>query len=98
MSKKIYVGKLPEKITNQQLSEVFSKVGKVMSLEITKVISFKNNMNYAYVQMDNEENTKKAIKTLDNTLLEGSRIKVVEAHYLDQEKQYQPYRKPQRRY
>lgn len=91
MAKKIHVGSLSEKITDQQLSDVFSKVGKVLSVKVVKVISFQENMNYAYILMDSDENTKKAIKTLDNSLLEGSRIKVMEAHYLDQEKQAQPY-------
>ncbi|QQG44603.1 MAG: hypothetical protein HYW86_01685 [Candidatus Roizmanbacteria bacterium] len=96
MSKKIYIGKLPDKITDKQLSDIFSKIGRVISLKIIKVISFQDNMNYGYVQMDTDDNSNKAIKTLNNSLLEGSRIKVMEAHFLDKEKQEHPYWKKRR--
>ena len=92
MSKKIFIGKLPDSITDQKLTDVFSKVGKVISVKIIKPVSFTKNNNYGYVQMDTPENTLKAIKTLDNTTIDGSRIKVAEAHFLDQERQ-QYYRR-----
>lgn len=96
MPKKIYIGKLPDKITDQQLHDLFSKIGNVISTKIIRTMSFQKNMSYGYVQMDTDENTNKAIKTLDNSVLEGSRIKVTEAHFLDQDKQYQPYWKKRR--
>lgn len=91
MSKKIYVGKLPNKITDQDLRDLFSKIGNVISVKMVKTNSFQKNTGYAYVQMDSDENTTKAIKTLNNSVLEGSNIKVMEAHSLDQEKPFEHY-------
>lgn len=96
MFKKIHIGRIPNKVTDQQLSDIFSKIGRVISVKIVRPFGGEENKNYGYIQMDSEENTLKAIKTLNNSLLEGSRIKVVEAHFLDQIKQEQPYWKKRR--
>lgn len=93
MAKKIYIGKLPSSITDQQLADIFSKVGKVVSAKIIKKISFQENMNYGYIRMETDSATAEAIKTLNNTVIGGSRIKVVEAHYLDQDRPQQYYRR-----
>ncbi len=92
MAKKIYIGKLPGSITDQQLADIFSKIGKVVSVKIIKKISFQESVNYGYVRMESDEATVKAIKTLNNTVLKGSRIKVMEAHYLDQDRPQQYFR------
>lgn len=86
MSQKIYVGKLPQSITGQQLVELFSQSGTVVSAKVVQVISFQENMNYGYVQMSSDDETKKAIRTFNNTVLENSHIKVLAAHLLDQER------------
>lgn len=96
MAKKIYIGKLSNKITGQQLHDLFSKTGRVISANVVNVTSFKENMNYGYITMSTDEETKKAINTLNNTILEGCRIKVMEAHFLDQDKQQSYYWKKRR--
>ncbi len=85
MAKKIYIGKLSDTTTDEQLRDVFMKIGEVVSLKIVRTANFEKNTNYGYVQMDSDENTTKAIKALNNSTLSGSRIKVLEAHYLDQD-------------
>lgn len=91
MVKKIYIGKLPNTVTDQQLRKIFLEIGDVVSVDIVQTTNFEKNTNYGYVRMDSEEHTLQAIKTLDNSVLEGSRIKVVEAHFLDQDKQERRY-------
>ncbi|MDP2692140.1 MAG: RNA-binding protein [bacterium] len=85
MAKKIYIGKLSDKTTEDQLREAFTKIGEVVSLRIVRTANFVKNSNYGYVQMDSMESTKTAIKELNNSTLDGSHIKVMEAHYLDQD-------------
>jgi len=91
MAKKIYIGKLSDKTTDEHLRDIFMEIGEVVSLKIVRTPNFTENSNYGYVQMDSDENTKKAIKTLNNSTLDGSRIKVLEAHFLDQEKKRRSY-------
>ena len=93
MSKKIYVGKLSSKITDEQLKNHFSQVGTVISVNVSKSFSFEKSR-YAYVVMSSNEETTKAIQELNNSTLEDSKIHVMEAHSLDQEKMsYYPRRR-----
>jgi RNA recognition motif-containing protein len=85
-AKKIYVGNIAEITSEKQLSEHFLKAGTVLSVHILKVISFKKNANYGYVTMSTIAETEQAIRTLNNSILDGSKIRVLEAHSVDQEK------------
>lgn len=86
MAKKIYVGKLPSTIVDQRLTDLFSTIGKVISVRVIKNSGSAENLNHGYIQMSTEEETQRAIRTLNNTVVEGSRILVVEGHFLDQER------------
>jgi len=84
MARKIYIGRLPSTVSDQQIHDLFKTVGGVLSVRLIKESSQKDM--YGYVQMSSDEETRKAIRTLDNTILDGTRILVVEAHFLDQER------------
>lgn len=90
MAKKIYVGSIADTTTKENLIGHFSQIGTVLTAEINNKISFQKNSRYAYVMMNSTEETKQAILKLNNSLLDGSKIRVLEAHSLDQEKQYKP--------
>lgn len=85
MAKKIYVGGLADKTTEENLSKHFAQIGQVVSVKIVNKITFQKNSRYGYVLMKSKEEVDKAILTLNNSLLDGSKIKVLEAHFLDQE-------------
>jgi RNA recognition motif-containing protein len=91
--KKIFVGKISLKTTDQKLADHFSKAGKVMSATIVKGISLGNHAGYGYVVMSNEKEMYEAIRKLNNSLLDDSRIKVIIGHPLDQEKKQYYYRR-----
>lgn len=85
MSKKIFVGKLNPTTTEKQLTDHFMAAGKVVSAHIVQQFSTINPAS-AYIIMSNDTETKNAISTLNNSELNGSRILVMEAHSLDQDK------------
>lgn len=95
MARKIYIGKLPKTVTNEQLRELFAKKGTVISVNITTIATFQDNMNYGYIEMGSDAETKEVIKTMNNFKLGKSHIKVMEAHGMDQAKSsyYQPRRR-----
>ncbi len=85
MAKKIYVGRLPKQTTEQQLIDIFSKAGNVISVQIIKTNNNQENSGYGYIRMDTDDSTIKAISLLNNSTFSGSKIVVMEAHFLDQE-------------
>ena len=93
MPKKIYVGNLSQSTTDQQLIDHFAKAGKVISASITLDKNSSKNMGNGYVNMSTDDETVKAIKTLNGSDLNGKKIRVVEAHYLDQEVRHYSYRR-----
>ena len=97
MSRKIYVGKLSSITTDENLFQHFSQAGKVITAKVAKSINPDKNAGYGYITMSNDQETKKAIKTLNNTHLEGNNISVMEAHLLDQES-YRPYNQKNYKY
>ncbi len=79
MTNKLFVGSLSYNVTNTQLEEHFAKVGKVLS---AKVIIDRNTglgKGFGFVEMETEEEAKKAMKDLNNTSLDGRNIVVKEA-------------------
>jgi len=85
MSNKIYVGNLSSKITDKQIFDLFSKYGKVTSARIIPKLETNPNMTYGYVTMSTDYETKKAIQNLDHAPLDDKKIRVMEAHPIDQE-------------
>lgn len=93
MVKKIHVGKISSATTDQKLFDHFSQVGKVTSATITKGIDPKKHAGYGYVVMSSEKEMEEAIRKLNNSILDGNRIWVMEAHPIDQEKKQYYYRR-----
>lgn len=92
MVKKIRVGKISSETTDQKLFDHFSQVGIVTSATITKGINPKKHAGYGYVTMGSDKEMEEAIRKLDNSILDGNRIWVMEAHPLDQERRQYYYR------
>ena len=83
MSKKLFVGNLPFSVTDQELSDLFSKTGTVVSAAV--IVDKYNNRSkgFGFVEMSTEEEAQKTIDTLNGQDVEGRNITVSEARPLE---------------
>ena len=76
---KLYVGNLSYSVTEGKLTEVFSAHGKVNSVKLITDMDTGRSKGFAFVEMADQDGSKKAIAALNETDLEGRSIKVNEA-------------------
>ena len=79
MAKKLFVGSLPFATTSDQLREIFAKVGQVTEANVVADKMSGRSRGFGFVEMENEEDAKKAIDQLNGTEVEGRKIFVSEA-------------------
>lgn len=79
MAKKLFVGSLPYEVTNSQLEEMFSAVGKVENVNVITDRYSGRSKGFGFVEMETEEDAKKAIEELNGKELSGRNIVVAEA-------------------
>jgi len=79
MAKRLFVGSLPYETTTSQLEELFSKAGKIESVNVITDRYTGRGKGFGFVEMATEEEAKKAIKTLNGYDLNGRSIVVNEA-------------------
>lgn len=72
----IYVGNIAYAITTEQLREAFSPFGAVTEVKIIIDKMSGKSKGYGFVEMENEDDAKKAIEGLNNTPLMGRNLKV----------------------
>ncbi|MCX7696386.1 MAG: RNA-binding protein [Bacteroidales bacterium] len=75
----IYVGNLNYRITSDDLREVFSTFGEVESATVITDRFTGRSKGFGFVTMGNDEEAKKAIQSLNGTILEGRKIIVNES-------------------
>lgn len=73
---KLFVGGIPYALTNQELQELFSKYGSVVSATIVTDKFSGQSKGFAFVEMDNDEEAQQAIKELDGSEVGGRKIGV----------------------
>ena len=73
---KIFVGGVPYSMTNQQLQDLFIKFGAVTSAKIIIDIYSGQSKGFAFVEMLNDSEAKKAVKELDGFGIDGRKIGV----------------------
>ncbi|MBI2594486.1 RNA-binding protein [Candidatus Curtissbacteria bacterium] len=76
MAKRLFVGSLPYSATSAQLEEIFSKVGKVSSLNLITDKFSGQSKGFAFVEMSTDSESDEAIKKLNNFEIDGRRIVV----------------------
>lgn len=79
MNTKLYVGNLDYAVTSDQLNELFSQAGTVVSAD---VISFKDtgrSKGFGFVEMGSEEEAKAAIDMFNDKEHDGRKMVVNEA-------------------
>ena len=79
MSAKLYVGGLPYAVTEQQLNELFSQQGAVVSAKVITDKYTGQSRGFGFVEMSTAEDAKKAISALNGTQLDGRTLTVNEA-------------------
>ncbi len=78
MGKKLFVSNLDFEITTDQLRDMFAEIGSTMSVVIATDRETRRSKGFAFIEMDAEEDAKKAIELLNNKVINGRPMKVVE--------------------
>ena len=79
MPKKIYVGNLPFATTDEELTELFGKHGKVISATVITDRETGRSRGFGFVEMEDAGAADEAIRALDGTELGGRPLRVNEA-------------------
>jgi RNA recognition motif-containing protein len=79
MPSKLYVGNLAYSVSNNDLEEMFSKIGHVQSVAVIMDKFTGQSKGFGFVEMTNVEDATKAIEQFNDTELKGRNIKVNEA-------------------
>ncbi len=72
----IYVGNISYLVTEQDLTQLFSKFGKVEKVKIMNNTETGQNSGWAFVTMTNDEEGAKAVELLNLKNFRGRKIKV----------------------
>ncbi|XP_018816592.1 30S ribosomal protein 2, chloroplastic [Juglans regia] len=76
---KVYIGNLAKTVTTEMLKSFFSEKGKVLSAKVSRVPGTSKSSGFGFISFSSEEDVEAAISSLNNTLLEGQRIRVNKA-------------------
>jgi RNA recognition motif-containing protein len=79
MNKRLYVGNLAREVTENDLTHNFSTIGKVASVVIIKDRYSNQSKGFGFVEMETEEDARKAIDQFNGGELQGKKIVVSEA-------------------
>ena len=79
MAKRIYVGGLPYSATDQDLEQMFSPSGQVNSATVVSDRYSGESKGFGFVEMENEDDAKAAINSLNGTQMNGRSLTVNEA-------------------
>ena len=75
----IYVGNLPYSVTDDDLRAAFAEFGEVASAKIIMDRYSGRSKGFGFVEMDNDSAAEEAIKSLDNSDLQGRQLRVNQA-------------------
>ena len=73
---KLYVGSLPYKTTEEELFQIFSQFGPIVSVKIVTDRVTGQSKGFGFVEMENSDDAKKAIESVNNTELRGRTLVV----------------------
>jgi cold-inducible RNA-binding protein len=79
MGRRLYVGNLPYKATDEDLTALFSTVGDVASARVMRDMATGRARGFGFVEMTTDEAAQKAIEKLHQHEMEGRAIVVNEA-------------------
>ncbi len=79
MGRRLYVGNLPFKTTNEDLSELFSQAGPVQDVQVMRDLATGRARGFAFVEMATDDGAQKAITDFHQFALDGRALVVNEA-------------------
>jgi len=79
MGKKLYVGNISFKTTQDELKELFEKTGEVETATIITDFHTGRSKGFGFVEMVTEEDAKKAIESINGTVFMEKTLSVAEA-------------------
>ena len=79
MSTKLFVGSLPWSVNDEELKEKFEKHRTVVSAKIITDRDTRRSRGFGFVEMENQDDARKAIRALNDSELSGRNIVVNEA-------------------
>jgi RNA recognition motif-containing protein len=79
MGRRLYVGNLPFKTTNEELSALFGKAGPVEDVQVMRDLATGRARGFAFVQMATDDAAQKAIAEFHQFALDGRALVVNEA-------------------
>jgi len=79
MSKKLYVGNLLYEVTDEDLKNQFLTIGPVVSVVVIKFRESGRSKGFGFVEMETEEDAKKAIEAFHQKDFKGRMLVVSEA-------------------
>jgi RNA recognition motif-containing protein len=79
MGRRLYVGNLPYSTTDQDLSDLFARVGAVESVRVMRDMATGRARGFAFVQMSTDDEALKAITEFHQFELQGRPLVVNEA-------------------
>lgn len=75
----IYVGNLPYSVTDDDLRAAFAEFGEVASAKIIMDRYSGRSKGFGFVEMNNDSEAEEAIKSLDNSEMQGRNLRVNQA-------------------
>lgn len=75
----IYCGNLPYNVVEEDLKEIFEEYGEITSVKIINDKLTGRSKGFGFVEMENDDEARKAIEELNNAELSGRNIKVNES-------------------
>ena len=79
MGRRLYVGNLPYSASEDQLTELFSRAGKVDNVRVMRDMATGRARGFAFVEMATDEDAQKAINEFHEHQMEGRALVVNEA-------------------
>ena len=79
MGRRLYVGNLPYSTSEDQLTELFSRAGKVDSVRVMRDMATGRARGFAFVEMGTDEEAQRAINDFHEHQLDGRALVVNEA-------------------
>ena len=79
MGRRLYVGNLPYSASEDQLTELFSRAGKVDNVRVMRDMATGRARGFAFVEMSSDDEAQKAIDDLHEYQMEGRALVVNEA-------------------
>ena len=79
MGRRLYVGNLPYSTTEEQLTDLFSRAGKVDNVRVMRDMATGRARGFAFVEMANDDDAQKAITEFHEYQMDGRPLVVNEA-------------------